>query len=192
MWMVWGRLGVRWVDFGLLCVPLLPLHCISVPQVNVLSYFRLSWRRCFGRIDTSSPCCCPLVACRCALLSLCLTPHSVCCQCVRFGAAIYLNFFARALSFVCALLIMCPAAFRQEVHRSAAALFSNHALSILGTFLTLSRVWQVLCAFASATSAFLFPVNTMFPMCVVTTVILFLCAPPFSHLLFTRLPPPSV
>ena len=190
--MVWGRLGVRWVDFGLLCMPLLPLHCTSVPQVNVLSYFRLSWRRRFGRIHTSSPCCCPPVACRCALLSLCLTPRSVCCQCVRFGAAIYLNFFTRALSIVRTLLIVCPAAFRQVVRRGAAALFSNHALTILGTFLTPSRVWQVLCVSTIAVTAFLFPVHTMCPMCVVATVVLLLCALPFSHLLFTWLSPPSV
>ena len=183
--MVWGRLGVRWVDFGLLCMPLLPLHCASVPQVNVLSYFHLSWRRRFGRIHTSSPCCCPPVACRCALLSLCLTPRSVCCQCVRFDAAIYLNFLARVLSFIRTLLIVCPAAFRQVVRRGAVALFSNHALTVLGTFLTPSHVWQVLYASTIAVTAFLFPVRTMCHMCVVATVVLFLCALPFSRLLFT-------
>ena len=70
--MVWGVLGVRWADFGLLCMPLLPLHCISISQVDVLSYFRLSWRHRFGHIHDSPPCCCPLVVCRCALLPSCL------------------------------------------------------------------------------------------------------------------------
>ena len=53
----WVRMGwdVRWVGIGLLCMPLLPLRCTSTPQVNVLSHFRLSWRRRFGRIHTSSP-----------------------------------------------------------------------------------------------------------------------------------------
>ena len=169
----------------MLCVPLLPLHCASIPQVNVFSYFHLSWRCRFVRIHTSSPCCCPPVACRCASLSLCLTLHSVCCQCVRFGAAIYLNPLTHVLSFIHTLLIVCPAAFRQVIRRYTVALFSNHALTVLGTFLTTSCVWQVLYASTIAVTAFFFPVRTMCRMCVVATVVLLLCALPFSRLLFT-------
>ena len=109
----------------------------------------------------------------------------MCCQCVRFGAAIYLNPLTRVLSFIHILLIVCPAAFRQVIGRYAVALFSNHALTVLGTFLTPSCVWQVLYASTIAVAAFLFPVRTMCHMCVVAIVVILLCALPFSRLLFT-------
>ena len=115
----------------------------------------------------------------------------MCCQCARFGAVIYLNFSARALSVIRAFLIVWPAVCRQEVDRSA-ALYSNHVLSILGAFLILSRVWQVLCASAIASIAFFLPVRAMCPMCVAVAVVLLLCVLPFSHLLLSWLSPLAV
>jgi len=110
---------------------------------------------------------------------------------LRFGTVIYLNLFTRTLFIISALLILLPAVCCQEVHYGA-ALYSNIALSILGAFLILSRVWQVLCASMIAATAFLLPVRAVCPVCIAAIVVLLLCALLFSRLLFTCLSPPTV
>ena len=66
---------MKWVDFGSLSMPHLPLRCIPTRQVDVLRYFPLSQRRRFGRIQTSSLCFCPPIVSVLLIVWL-----AVCCQ----------------------------------------------------------------------------------------------------------------